>query len=151
MCLCLLSLMPLALAAPRDAMLFTEDQQNKWGIESYVSSTEASIGDTVYILCGKEIYTYMAGQEKPTKVAAGLEAGYYANYDEAESILGDKADTMIYALVRSTDSIYGLNWLNGKLFPLTFENGNAVLRTPIQLAINDIWFQSIDHTYGILV
>lgn len=133
LCLTLFSLMPLALAAPGDAMLFTEDQRIEWGIESYVSSTMASIGDTVYILCGKEIYAYTAGQEKPIKVAAGLESGYYANYDEAKSILNDKADTMIYALVSSKDTIYGLNWLNGKLFPLTFDDGNAVLGTPIQL------------------
>ena len=140
MCLCLtlFTLMPLALAAPGDAMLFTEDQRNEWGIKSYVSSTMASIEDTVYILCGKEIYSYMAGQEKPIKVAAGLEYGYYANYEEAKSILNDKADTMIYALVSSKDTIYGLNWLNGKLFPLTFDNGNAVLGTPIQLDLTGL-------------
>ena len=133
LCLTLFSLIPFALAAPGDAMLFTEDQRYEWGIESYVSSTMASIGDTVYILCGKEIYAYTAGQGKPVLIAAGLESGYYANYDEAKSILGDKADTMIYALVSSKDMVYGLNWLNGKLFPLTFDNGNAVLGTPIQL------------------
>jgi hypothetical protein len=133
LCLTLFSLIPLALAAPGNAMLFTEDQRNEWGIESYVSSTMASIGDTVYILCGKEIYAFTAGQEKPVLAAAGLESGYYASYDEAKSILGDKADTLIYALVSSKDMVYGLNWLNGKLFPLTFDNGNAVLGTPIQL------------------
>lgn len=138
LCLTLFSLMPIALAAPGDAMLFTEDQRNEWGIESYVSSTMASIGDTVYILCGKEIYAFTAGQEKPVLAAAGLESGYYANYDEAKSILGDKADTLIYCLVSSKDTVYGLNWLNGKLFPLTFSNGNALFGTPVQLDLTGL-------------
>ncbi len=98
----------------------------------------ATIGDTVYILCGKEIFAYTAGQEKPVLAASGLESGYYANYDEAKSILGDKADTMIFALVSSKDTVHGLNWLNGKLFPLTFDNGNAVLGTPIQLDLTGL-------------
>ena len=146
LCLTLFSLMPLALAAPGDAMLFTEAQRIEWGIESYVSSTMASIGNTVYILCGKEIYAFTAGQEKPVLAASGLEFGYYTNYDEAKSLLGDKADSMIFCLVSSKDTVYGLNWLNGKLFPLTFNNGSAVLGTPIQLDFTGLAQSNEDKT-----
>ena len=129
----LLSLIPAAMAAPGDAVLFTEDQRKEWGIEMYATPTLAVIGDTVYTLWGKDIYTWQPGQEKPVKVASNLEPGYYATYDEAKLQIGDKADTLISSLVSSQDTLYGLNRLTGKLFPLTFEQDQVVLGAPIQL------------------
>ncbi len=143
----LLSLIPAALAAPGDAVLFTEDQRKEWGIEMYTTPTLAAMGDTVYTLWGKEIYAYQAGQEKPVKVAANLESGYYATYEEAKAQIGDKADTMIASLVGSQDMLYGLNRLTGKLFPLTFEQGQAVFGTPVQLDWSGLEVTRDNYTY----
>ena len=132
LCICL-TLIPAAFAAPGDAALFTEDQRKELGIELYSTPSFAAIGDMVYTLWGKDIYSWQVGQEKPVKVAGNLESGYYATYEEAKSQLGDKADTLIASLVSSQDTLYGLNRLTGKLFPLTFDQGNVVLGTPVQL------------------
>ncbi len=133
---CLLSILVItagALAAPGDAVLFTEEQRTKMGIEMYSPPTLAAVGDTLYTLWGSEVYTWQPGQENPTKVASGLEPGYFANYEEALAQIGDKADTLIAHLVSDGSTLYGLNRLNGKLFPLAFQNGKAVLGTPVQL------------------
>ena len=129
----LLTLIPAAMAAPGDAALFTEDQRKELGIELYTSPSFAAMGDTVYTLWGKEIYAWQVGQEKPTKMAGNLENSYFASYDEAKSQIGDKADTLIASLVSTQDTLYGLNRLTGKLFPLTFANDQVVFGTPIQL------------------
>ena len=134
--LCLLSILVFAsgaLAAPGDSIFFTEDQRKELGIEMYSSPAMAAAGDTLYSLWGPEIYAWQPGQEKPVKVAAGLEASYYANYEEAVAQIGEKADTLISSLVSDGNTLYGLNRLNGKLFPLTFADEKAVLGTPIQL------------------
>jgi len=122
-----------ALAAPGDAVLFTEEQRNAMGIDMYTNPILAAVGDTLYSLWGKEIYAWQSGQENPVKVASGLEPGYYSSYEDAVSQLGDKADTLIANLVSDGTTLYGLNRLNGKLFPLTFQDEKAVLGTPVQL------------------
>ena len=122
-----------ALAAPGDAVLFTEEQRNEMGIQMYSNPTMAAVGDILYTLWGSEIYSYTLGQESPVKVAAGLDSGYYATYEEAVAQVGDKADALIANLVSDGATLYGLNRLNGKLFPLTFQDGKAVLGTPVQL------------------
>jgi hypothetical protein len=80
--LCILLILFLAagaLAAPGDAVLFTEEQRNAMGIQMYSNPSMAAVGDTVYTLWGAEIYSWQAGQENPVKVASGLESGYYSN------------------------------------------------------------------------
>ena len=136
-----------ALAAPGDAMLFTEEQRNELGIEIYSSPTLAAVGETLYTLWGTEIYSWQPGQEQPAKVASGLEAGYYATYEEAVAQIGDKADTVITGLAGEGNTLYGLNRLNGKLFPLTFQDGKAVLGTPMQLDWSNMEQTQDSYTY----
>ncbi len=136
-----------ALAAPGDAMLFTEEQRNEMGIKGYSSPTLAAVGDTLYSLWGSEIYAFVPGQEKPVKVASGLESGYYATLEEATSQIGDKADTMIANLVSDGNTLYGLNRLNGKLFPLTFQDDKAVLGAPVQLDWSNMEQKQDAYTY----
>lgn len=136
-----------ALAAPGDAMLFTEEQRKELGIEAYSSTTLAAAGETLYTLWGPEIYSWQPGQEKPVKVASGLESGYYATYEEAVAQIGDKADTLISTLVGDGDTLYGLNRLNGKLFPLTFQDEKVVLGTPVQLDWSNMEQKQDTYTY----
>lgn len=122
-----------ALAAPGDTVLFTEEQRTQMGIQMYSNPVMAAVGDTVYTLWGADIYSWQVGQENPVKVASGLETGYYANYEEAAETLGEKADTLIANLVSDGTTLYGLNRLNGKLFPLTFQDEKVVTGAPVQL------------------
>ncbi len=136
-----------ALAAPGDAVLFTEGQRTQMGIQVYSSPSMATVGDTVYTLWGAEIYAYKAGQENPAKVASGLEPGYYANYEEAVAAVGGNADTLLASLVSDGTTLYGLNRLNGKLFPLTFQDGKAVPGTPVQLDWTNMEGKQDTYTY----
>ncbi len=136
-----------ALAAPGDAMLFTEEQRNELGIEIYSSPTLAAVGETLYTLWGPEIYSWQPGQEKPVKVASGLDTGYYATYEDAVRQMGDKADTVIAGLVSDGNTLYGLNRLNGKLFPLIFQDEKAVLGTPVQLDWSNMEQTQDGYTY----
>ncbi len=136
-----------ALAAPGDAVLFTEEQRTQMGIQMSSNPAMAAVGDTVYTLWGAEIYSWQPGQENPTKVASGLESGYYANYEEAVAAVGDKADTLIANLVSDGTTLYGLNRLNGKLFPLTFQDGKAVPGAPVQLDWTNMENKQDAYTY----
>ncbi len=136
-----------ALAAPGDAVLFTEAQRTQLGIQMYSNPAMAAVGDTVYTLWGADIYAWQAGQENPVKVASGLEPGYYSNYEDAVAQVGDKADTLIANLTSDGTTLYGLNRLNGKLFPLTFQDEKAVLGTPVQLDWSKMEDKQDTYTY----
>ncbi len=143
----LASLLPSAMAAPGDAVLFTEDQRKELGIEMYYTPSIAVVGDTVYTLWGTEIYAWQLGQETPVKVSSNLEASFYSTYEDAKAQLGDKADTLISSLVGSNDTVYGLNRLTGKLFPLTFDQGKVVFGSPISLDWTSMEVAMDSYTY----
>jgi hypothetical protein len=148
--LCFLLILVLAagaLAAPGDAVLFTEEQRTQMGIQMSSNPAMAAVGDTVYTLWGAEIYAFTVGQENPVRMASGLEPGYYSNYEEAVAAVGDKADTLIANLVSDGTTLYGLNRLNGKLFPLTFQDEKAVLGTPVQLDWSKMEEKQDTYTY----
>ncbi len=122
-----------ALAAPGDATFFTEAQKREMGLANYNRPVIAGIGGTLYILFGGSIYTWQTGQESPQQLITGLEADRFSNYADAQARLGEKAETLIYCLMSSGDTLYGLNTLNGKLFPLTLADGKMSYGTPVQL------------------
>lgn len=122
-----------ALAAPGDATFFTEAQRRDMGMNNYYRPAIAGIGGTLYILFGEGIYTWQSGQESPQQLISGLTADRYSNFAEAKERLGDKAETVIYSLLSAGDTLYGLNNLNGKLFPLTIADGKITYGTPVQL------------------
>lgn len=136
-----------ALAAPGDAVLFTEEQRTKMGIEMYSTTSLALVGETLYTLWGSEIYSWQPGQQDPVKVASGLTPGYYSNMEDAQAQVGDKADTLIATLISDGNTLYGLNRLNGKLFPVTFQDGQPVLGGPKQLDWSNMEEKQDTYTY----
>ena len=154
--LCLLSVLcllaPAVLAAPGDAYLFTEAQRKELDIRMYDTPTMAVAGSTIYTLWGSDIYAYEIGSTEPTKVASDIPFAYYDSWESAYDDMGDEANGMIKALVSSDSTVYGLNTLNGKLFPLTFADGKAVLGTPIELdwsAVTELQDNSDSYGYSI--
>ncbi len=131
--LCTLSLLSGALAAPGDAYLFTDDQKEELGISDYSTPTMAVVGDTVYTLWGSDVFTWKVGTDTPEKVASNLFSGYYDTYDDAQSALGDDAERLTNLLISDGEAVYGLNDLNGYLYPLTFAEGQATLGEPVKL------------------
>ena len=127
-----------ALAAPGDAYLFSEEQKEELGLENNYSSTMAAADDTLYSLWGDRIYAWKVGNEQPHCVAGNMITGYFSSMADATGLLGDKADKVIRELTSDGTTLYGLNILNGKLFPLTFADGNAVFGEAIQLAWDDM-------------
>lgn len=136
-----------ALAAPGDATFFTEAQRREMGLSNYNRPIIAGIDGTLYILFGGSIYTYKAGQESPQQLVSGLEADRFSTYTEAQSRLGEKADMLIYRLLSAGDTMYGLNTLNGKLFPLTFADGKVSYGTPVQLDWEGMETKDGDYSY----
>ena len=101
--LCFLSILMIAagaLAAPGDAIMFTETQRREMGITDYYGRLSiAGISGTLYMMCGDSIYLWQAGQEEPKSLISGLEMNRYSNYASAQKQLGEKADTLISLLL----------------------------------------------------
>jgi outer membrane protein assembly factor BamB len=136
-----------ALAAPGDAILFTEAQRRETGMINYNRPVITGIGGTLYLLYGESIYTWQAGQESPQQLVSGLTPERFSNYAEAQARLGDKADKLIYSLISSRDTLYGLNNLNGKLFPLNIADGKLSYGTPVQLDWQGMEIKDGDYSY----
>ncbi len=151
-CFCLIgmlfSIMGGAMAAPGDATLYTQEQRRELGVDFWsYSNAMAVVGDTVYTLFQKEIFSWQVGGEAPVKVAGDLAPGYYSNYEEAQKQVKEKADTLITGLLSGGDVLYGLNSLTGKLFPITFQDGAVVYGDPIQLDWSDMEQTQDNYTY----
>lgn len=136
-----------ALAAPGDATFFTEAQRRDMGMSNYNRPVITGIGGTLYILFGDSIYSWQSGQESPQQLVSGLPTDRYSNFTEAQARLGDKAETMIFSLLGAGDALYGLNNLNGKLFPLTIADGKITYGTPIQLDWEGMEIKDGDYSY----
>ena len=135
-----------ALAAPGDATLYTREQLKELeDAQWYDSSILAVVGDTVYARVGQAIYAWQAGQEKPVKVAGDIPDNY-GSYEDAVEQIGEKADTIISGLVADGETLYALNNLNGKLSPISFQEGKAVFGTPVQLDWADMVKDHGDYT-----
>ncbi len=145
--LCILfTVVPAALAAPEDTILFDTDQLMEFGAEAYTDPGMALVGDTLYSTWGSKMFSWKQGQEKPEVVAAGLEPNMYQNYQEAQQ-MGDNPDMMIAYLVSDGTALYGLNRLNGMLYPFTLEAGKAVSGTPVQLDWSDMEYTYNNKSY----
>ncbi len=145
--LIMISMMPAATAAPEDKLLFTEEQLSELQVQRYSDPTMAAIGDTLYSLWGSKIFSWKAGQETPDAVASGLEPNIYESYAEAQE-LADDAEAVIAYLVSDGTTLYGLNRLNGKLFPITFESDKLILGTPVQLDWSDMEYKGNSIIYS---
>jgi len=122
-----------AAAAPGDAFLFTDDQRDALGIESYGMPSMAVIGDMIYTLWGPDVYVWQPGMDVPQQVASNLLSGYYSTYEDAQAAEGDDAAKLIHMLISDGETVFGFNTLCGYLYPLTFDGGLAVYGSPVVL------------------
>ncbi len=147
---CILSILMIAagaLAAPGDAILFTEAQRREMGITNYGRPAIAGVGGTLYLMCEDGTYIWQAGQESPRRLSSDIKMERrYSSYADAQKQLGEKADHLVSILLSEGDILYGLNTLNGKFFPLGFPDG-AVTNGAVQLDWEGMEQKDGNYTY----
>ena len=149
--ICILCLTAGALAAPGDAYLFSEDQKDELGISRHNSPAMAAIGDTVYTLWGDSVFAWQTGSDTPEKVASAIPFSYFSTWEDALKELGDEAEYMVDTLLSDNGTLYGFNMLSGKLFPLTFSDGQIIFGSPIVLDWAEIIDQQSEDNYSDLI
>ena len=145
--LALLLLWAPALAAPGDAILFSQTQRTEMGLGGDDSAI-AAVADTLYIFTEQKIFTWKLGEEKPTLAASDVpSARMYSTMEDAAATLKDQADYATTTIFTWDGKLYGINGLNGFVYPLTIAEGKVNYGEPVKLAWDNMTEKDGDYAY----
>lgn len=141
LCLCLLATGALAV----DMTIIPDGAVEE--LQYRVVTDVAVVGDTayfrVYTRDGEEIWHWHEGMPEAEKAVGGLvRASNYRTIEDAEAALGaEKAKYAIVSLLSDGERLMGLNPLNGLIFQIGIQDGQAVYTDVVTLQANYMFYR----------
>ncbi len=142
----MVSLLTSALAAPGDAVLF-QQVDNEFNDSRVVSLT--AIEDTLYLLTYNGLYVWKAGDTEPKllsdKVIPQYASGQWEELSKEEQ---EQFENSASVLLSSEGKLYGLNTIKGSLIQLDVTTNGINISEAAQLDWKDMFIKEADYSYG---